>query len=316
MNETEITMKNTKAEMLDALKNALQRAEAAEKRKLNPEKVEKEHIEKKAIETAKKAVEQNIFSKELNDKFDDLQTAIAAEENRLQELYEVGRELQKLALVIESGNDALEKMETEKLLKIDEAKNSLKQLEIEYSQKSANLQAEYDETAKKLKLDRTRENEEFQYNLTRTREKENNTWLDEKAIRESTMLKREEQAAELLAEAESKVEYVKTLEEKVNGIAALLESEKQIAVDAATASLHREFEYKSTLADKDYNNSVARLEDKISYLEKELDISNKSVNTLQNKLDRAYTELRELATKTVESASGVKIIGNTAENKN
>ena len=73
---------------------------------------------------------------------------------------------------------------------------------------------------------------------------------------------------------------------------------------------------KSTLADKDYKNSIVRLEDKISYLEKELDISNKSVGTLQGKLDKAYTELRELATKTVESASGVKIISNTTENKN
>ena len=34
---------------------------------------------------------------------------------------------------------------------------------------------------------------------------------------------------------------------------------------------------------------------------------------LQNKLDKAYTELRELATKTVESASGVKIIGSAGE---
>jgi hypothetical protein len=316
MNENEISMKNTKAEMLEALNNALARAEAAEKRKLNPEKAEKEYIEKKAVETAKKAVEQNIFSKELNDKFNDLQIAITAEESRLQELYGVGRELQKLALVIEAGNESIEKIEAEKLVKNEEAKNNLKQLELEYNQKSAEFRTEYDEASKKLKLDRTRENEEFQYNLTRMREKENNTWLDEKAMRESTLLKREEQAAELLAEAESKAEYVKTLEEKVNGIAALIESEKQIAVEAAIASLQREFEYKSTLADKDYTNSIARLEDKISYLEKELDISNKSVNTLQSKLDKAYTELRELATKTVESASGVKIIGNTAENKN
>ena len=316
MTDTEITMKNTKTEMLDALNRALQRAEAAEKGKLNPEKTEKQQIEKKAIETAKKAVEQNIFSKELNDKFNDLQTAIAAEERRLQELYGVGRELQKLALIIESGNEALEKTEAEKSVKAEEAKNSLEKLRADYGQKNAELQAEYDESAKKLKLERTRENEEFQYNLKRAREKENNAWLDEKAVRESALLRREEQAAALLAEAEGKAEYIKALEEKADGIGALLESEKQLAVDAATANLQREFEYKSTLADKDYKNATVRLEDKVSYLEKELELSNKSAATLQNKLDKAYSELRELATKTVESASGVKIIGNTTENKN
>ena len=110
------------------------------------------------------------------------------------------------------------------------------------------------------------------------------------------------------------VEYIKGLEAKVEGISALLESEKKIAADTATAALQREFEYQSALAAKDQENSLARLTDKISYLEKELDMANKSVNTLQAKLDKAYGELRELATKTVESASGVKIIGNT-ENK-
>ena len=99
--EQEITMKNTKAEMLEALNSALSRAQAAEAGKLNPVKVEKEQMEKKAVESAKAAVEQNIFSVELNNKFKDLQVAIAAEEARLQELYGVSAELQKLAQIIE-----------------------------------------------------------------------------------------------------------------------------------------------------------------------------------------------------------------------
>ena len=68
---------------------------------------------KRAIDTARKAVEQNIFSKELNDKFNDLQIAIAAEENRLQELYGVGRELQKLTVIIETGKERLEAIDVQ-----------------------------------------------------------------------------------------------------------------------------------------------------------------------------------------------------------
>jgi hypothetical protein len=314
MSETEITLKNTKAEILEALNNALLRVDAAEKGRLQPEKFEKVMIEKKAIESSKKAVEQNIFSKELNDKFNDLQTAIAAEETRLEELYGVGRELQKLVLIIESGKEQLAGIEAEKIARTEEAKLCLDRLKAEFDQKNTELLAEYNAATKKLKIDREREHEEYQYNMIRTREKENNAWTDEKAVREADLLKKEEQAAALFTEAASKEEYVKTLEAKVDDISALLESEKQIAVDTATAALSLEFEYKSTLAEKDYKNSIGRLEDKIAYLEKELDIANKSTNTLQGKLDKAYGELRELATKTVESASGVKIIGNT-ENK-
>ena len=309
MTNPEITIKNTKAEIMDALSEALKRAELAEQGRLNPEKEEKVMTEKKAIETTKKSVEQNIFSKELNDKWGDLQLAISAEEARLQELYGVGRELQHLAIAVEAGKDCLIKIENEKAEKEEAAKASLESLSLEFAQKNEELKSEHDAYMKKLKLDRDRENEEYQYNLKRTREKEENDWADKKAAREAELQGSEAKAKELLSEADGKIEYIKTLEEKVGAIPDLLQSEKDAAVLAVTETLQREYEYKSALLEKDYKNSIARLEDKISYLEKELDNSNKSVNTLQGKLDKAYVEIRELATKTVESASGVKIIG-------
>jgi len=266
------------------------------------------------VESAKKSVEQSIFSKELIDKFNALQVAITAEENRLNELYGVGRELQKLALVIESGKDSLERFKVESLKNTEEANNNLKQLELEYNQKRSSLKAEYEQAEKKLMVDRAREAEEYQYKLARAREKDNNAWLDEKNTREASLSKLEERAAELLSEAEGKAAYVASLESKVEGISSLLEREKQIAVNAAIADLKREHEYASALSEKDYKSTIARLEDKIIFLEKELLAANKTASILHEKLDKAYTELRELATKTVESASGVRIIG-SSENK-
>jgi hypothetical protein len=315
MPDMEITAKNTKTEILDALNAALKRAKDLERDRLNPEKKEKERVEKKAIETAVKSVEQNIFSKELNDKFNDLQIAIAAGEARLQELYGVDRELLRLALAIEAGKERLSEIEAQKLAKSEDAKKSAERQSAEFAQKNAELLAEYEAQAKKLKLDRTRESEEYQYNLARKREKENNAWADEKAAREIELRRREEQAAALLAEANGKAEYIRSLEEKVNGIPELLESAKAAEAAQITEALRREHEYESTLAEKDYKSAIARTEDKATYLSKELDGANKSVAALQNKLDKAYSEMRDLATKTVESAGGVKIIGNTAENK-
>jgi hypothetical protein len=315
VSEQEITLKNTKTEIFEALQQALKRAELAEKGKLNPEKEEKEKIEKRAIDTARKAVEQNIFSKELNDKFNDLQIAIAAEENRLQELYGVGRELQKLTVIIETGKERLEAIDVQAAAKEAEAAERLQKLNEEYAARKEELQAEFDRMAEKLKLERTRENEEYEYNLVRAREREDNAWADEKATREAELLKREEQAAAMLAEAESKADYIRTLEEKVAGIPELLENQKKSVTAEVSEALRKEYENKATLAEKDYSNTVARLEDKIVFLEKEIENSNKAVVALQNKLDKAYTEIREIATKTVESAGGVKIIGN-ADNRN
>lgn len=314
MAEPEITVKNTKAEILDALNHALKRAELAERGRLNPEKAEKERNDKRAVETAKKAVDQNIFSKELNDKFNDLQAAIAAEESRLQELYGVGREVQRLALVIEAGRERLAEIEAKKSEKEETAKKSLEALSAEFEQKNTQLQADYDAFVKKLKMERTRENEEYQYNLARTREKENNAWADEKATREAELQKREARAAELLADAESKAGYIRSLEEKVEGIPNLLASERESAIASTTQALNREYEHQSALSEMERKNAVGRLEDKVAFLEKELESAGKSVGMLQGKLDKAYSEIRDLATKTVESAGGVKIIGNPEKN--
>lgn len=311
MAEPEITIRNTKAEILEALNRAQKQAELAEKRRLNPEKEEKERSNKRAVESAGKAVEQNVFSKELNDKFNDLQAAIATEEERLQELYGVGREVQKLALVIEAGRERIAEIEAEKAEKEDALRTSLKSLNAEYLQKSTELQAEYDVNLKKLKIERTRENEEYQYNLTRTRERENNAWADEKAVRESELQKRETQATELLADAESKAGYIRTLEEKVENIPDLIAAERESAIAATTETLNREYAHQSALAKMERQNAVERLEDKVALLEKELENSNKASVALQGKLDKAYSEIRDLATKTVESAGSVKIIGNS-----
>jgi len=311
--EQEISMKNTKAEMLDALNAALARAQAAESGKLNPVKVEKEKTEAKAVQSTKSAVEQNVFSVELNNKFKDLQLAIATEETRLQELYGVSTELQKLALVIETGRERQTHIDNENNAKIEDASSLLENLKAEYSRKKAELQEEFDALTKKLKTERAREAEEFQYNLKRERDKENNAWVDEKISRESALAKKEEFAQSILVDAQAKAEHIKTLESKVEDIPALIEAEKKTAAEAACAELTRKHEFTVALAAKDYQNSLDRQNDKITYLEKELDTTNKTNAALQNKLDKAYTELRELATKTVESASGVKIIGGSGE---
>jgi len=313
MGESEITMKNTKAEMMDALKSALERAEALEKGRLNPERIEKEKTEKRAVESTKESVGQNIFSVELNNKFKDLQLAISSEESRLQELYGVSSQLQKLALIIETGREQQTQIEHENNEKLETAKAALESLRAEYAGKKADLQEEYDNMAKKLKMERTREAEEYQYNNKREREKENNAWEDEKIARESALSKKETQAQGILTEAEAKAQHIASLESKVEGIPALVEAEKKSAVDLAVSQIVKEYEHKTALADKDFQNTLMRQNDKIAYLEKELDVLNKTNTNLQDKLDKAYTELRELATKTVESASGVKIISGTGD---
>ena len=82
MEKKEITLKNTKAEILEALNEALEREKELQKTKYEPQKEEEKRKKEKAIEVTRENVEQKIFSEELNNKFKDLEIAIKAEEDK------------------------------------------------------------------------------------------------------------------------------------------------------------------------------------------------------------------------------------------
>lgn len=313
MKNEEITLKNTKAEILEALNEALEREKSVMSTKFDPIKESNEEAIEKAVKSSKSNVEQNIFSSEFTNKFNDLEIAINAEEEKLKNLYGIEKELQNIVLVINAGKESISKIENEKKVKTEEITNELKQLEENFNRKNEELQQEYTDKAKQLKMERDRENEEYTYKLKRDRAIENDKWEDEKSEREENLAKMETEAKNLLEEATNKADYIKELEEKVNSISDLLQKEYTRARQEVTKELNREYEYKTALAEKDYANTADRLNDKIEAITKELEKSNQLNQVLQEKLDNAYMEIKNLATKTVETSGKVKIINTTNE---
>ena len=312
MKKEEITLKNTKAEILEALNEALEREKNMAKMKYEPEKEEKKQKVEKAIEVSRENVEQKIFSEELNNKFKDLETAIQAEEEKLKNLYGVEKELNNLVVVINAGKDYMAELENEKKTKTEELNNNIKELEEQYKLKKEELEKEYELKAKTLKMERDREVEEYNYKLKREREISNNKWEDEKFQRENELSKKEAEVTILLEDAKSDVEHIKDLENKVDEIPALLEKEYAKGKKDATNELEKEHKYATELLKKDFQNTIDRQNDKIISLKEELEKSNMEKNALQEKLDQAYNQIKEMATKTVEATGGVKILGNNA----
>ena len=163
MKKEEITLKNTKAEILEALNEALEREQNMAKIKYEPEKEEKAKKVEKAIEVSRENVENKIFSDELNNKFKDLETAIQAEEEKLKNLYGIEKELNNLVVVINAGKDYLLELENTKKEKSEELNNNIKELEENYKNKMHELEKEFELKSKSLKLERDREIEEYNY---------------------------------------------------------------------------------------------------------------------------------------------------------
>lgn len=316
MKKEEISLKNTKAEILEALNEALEREKNINKVKSDPIKEEKEKKTKEAVETSKENVSKNIFSDELNNKFNSLEMAIAAEEEKLKDLYGIEKELANITLVVNAGKDVLREIEDKKALETDKLNESIKSLEEMYQKKKNELEQEYDLKAKTLKLERDREIEEYNYKLKRDREIDKNKWDDEKRVREDNLKNKELETKKIFEEAKEKESYLKDLESKVSSIPDMIQKEYERGVKETTANLKKEYDYQIELLKKDYQNTIDRQNDKIESLNNEVNKINELNNKLQDKLDKAYLEMKELATTTVEANGGVKIIGNNqGENK-
>ncbi len=309
MKKDEITLKNTKQEILDALNEALLREKNSAKTKSNPEEEEKIRKTQIAVVETKKNVEQNIFSKELMNKFQDLETAIATEEEKLKTLYGVEKELNNLTLLINTGKDLIEDLEKEKKKKSLKIEEEMKQLEEEYNKKSSDLIKEYEVKTKTLKTEREREIEEYNYKIKRERELANNQWEDEKKLREITLKQKEEETQKILTDIKEKEKNIEELEKKVADIPNLLNKEYEKGKKDAISELEKEHKYENELLKKDYQNKIDRQNDKIESLKEELEKARILNESLQEKMDKAYKELKELATKTVEANGGVKILG-------
>ena len=310
MKNEEITLKNTKAEILEALNAALEREKNLAKMKYEPKKEEEKKKIEKAIEISKENVEQKIFSDELNDKFNKLELAIKAEEEKLKNLYDVEKELNNLTIVVNAGKDYMAELENSKKIRTEELNNNIKELEEKYKTKMFELEKDYEIKAKNLKIERDRENEEYNYKLKREREISNNKWEDEKNQREKELTDRETKTNELLLEAETNAQHLKELEDKVKEIPTLLEKEYLKGKKDATLELEKDHTYTTELLKKDFQNIIDRQNDKIESLQEEVKKSNMEKDSLLSKLDQAYLQIKEMATKTVEATGGVKILGN------
>ena len=148
------------------------------------------------------------------------------------------------------------------------------------------INAEAKARENEIKLTRSREEDEYTYNLKRSRKAEK--WEDEKAAREKILELRETAALEKETELNAKADHVKELEAKVEEIPTLIAAATEEGV-------------KKGKADADKSNAF-----EVRALKKD---------ELQQKLDDAYAQMRELAAKTVESTGGVKILnGQTQQN--
>lgn len=314
-----LTMKNTKQELFDAYSEALKKVEEVKKMKETPADMAENKRKVAVEENAAQAVESNIFSDEITRQYEDLMETIENKQKELQELYDIEVEASSLAAIINAAKEKDYQLEEEFKAKREklmaEHKELIKVYEAELddliSQKDSvreEVRAARAEEIAKVKQERQREEEEYGYNLTRQRKIENDKWEDEKAEREKVLNAKEEAADNMFVEAESKLNELERLREKVAEIPELIANAEKEAKELGQKEAAKEYGYKKTMYEKEKEYEIAKLEDKVSMLEEKLGLEESKTATLQSKLDDAYSRMNALASETVKANGAVRIV--------
>lgn len=325
---SKITMKSTKQEIMEAYEEAMKKIAESESGKDDPVAAAKAENDKKIIESAQMIVEDNILNPVIIERYENLKTAIEMKNKELQELYGIETKANSLVAMINAYKDKeieLKDKYNARTKELDDEftkKESILKDEIASLEKSKEdlinkIQNESNELTKSLNKKHKREEEEYEYNLKRSRKVENDRWEDEKAAREKELTEREAAVKADEAELADRTSYIEELEKKVEEIPELIQDakDKAFAEGKAKADKSNAFEVRALKQQNDYNTQI--LEDKVDRLYSEVDSLKAEKANLQAKLDDAYAQMRELAAETVKSTGGVKILSgqNNTANK-
>lgn len=310
-----ITSKSTKSQILDAYNKAIKKLNEIEASKDAPVSQKESQMKKETFEAADKIVAMGILNPEITCQYKSLELAIEMKKNELKDLYDLEVEANSLTAMINAHKDTQRELE-------EEAKENKKAIEAEIKALEAGLKAKKEEVENEVAEERERvskirqrEEEEYQYNLKRKQQLEDDEWEDNKKARESVIASREEELVNKGKELVEKEAYIADLEDKVASIpdqvaSAYEEGKKE---GKAKADKSNAFEVRSLETKHKYE--VQNLQNQIDRLGQDLETEKSKNNDLQNKLDDAYTQMRELATNTVQSVGGVKILSNDTVTK-
>lgn len=229
------------------------------------------------------ALEQKMSSE--HRKFMDLQAAIAIESKNLQDLYEISKNANSLAALLQAQKEHKEQFEHEMAAK-----------HREWERESDEIAQAHKEEQAKIKRNRQREEEEYTYNLQLERKKEVDAY---EAHRKALVVELEERETAIQSR---EAEYA-TLLERVAGFPAELEKAVKDAEKAAKSQIESFYKHQIDLSDcqveaerKLQQHTIASLQDKIKEQEA-------FIKQLAQKADTSNNQVQEIALKAIEGSA-------------
>lgn len=321
-----VTSKSTKDVIYNAYKEAMEKIAKMEQEKFDPV-AEKEAARKKEMfKSADEIIKSGILNDAVVEQYLNLEAAIEAKKKELQEMYNIEKEASTFTALVNAHKDKEEELKTEYALKEKTAVEALEQRKAEIEAEIASLlenhkakinkcNDEEEERRAEIKKARLREEEEYEYSRDRKRKLDEDQWADERNARISEM---EELEASVMSREEAvsvREEKISEMEEQIKAIPGLVEEARQEGIKKGKTDAEKSHAFEKRHMETEFSYQKKDLEGQVERLQADL-VAEKALSTsLQNKLDGAYAQMRELAADTVKSNGGVKILSGETTSK-
>lgn len=321
-----VTSKSTKDVIYNAYKEAMEKIAKMEQEKFDPV-AEKEAARKKEMfKSADEIIKSGILNDTVVEQYLNLEAAIETKKKELQEMYNIEKEASTFTALVNAHKDKEEELKTEYALKEKTAVEALERRKAEIEAEIASLlenhkakinkcNDEEEERKAEIKKARLREEEEYEYSRDRKRKLDEDQWADERNARISEM---EELEASVMRREEAvsvREEKISEMEEQIKAIPGLVEEARQEGIKKGKTDAEKSHAFEKRHMETEFSYQKKDLEGQVERLQTDL-AAEKALNTsLQNKLDGAYAQMRELAADTVKSNGGVKILSGETSSK-
>ena len=328
-----VSMANTKKELLEAYEAAKAHLENQDKNLLDAEKARKRLKKQLASATADAQTAEDpqqrlhdlrgAFSRELSDlaerfeaeidTYRKIQAAVEAKQAELQTIYEVETAASDLAALIDAQRIKKQQFEMEMENKRAALKTEMDDAHNRWSREKAEQDRQVQEQADAIKIQRKREKEDYEYTFLREKEQRKNelddqlTAIEKEIAQQRADFEQEHQQRETDLDAREAAlkkgeSEMAALQKEVETFPNRLEKANQKAVDDTTRTLTRDFEKDKALIETRFTGEKNVMAGKIEALEKMVAAQAVQISDLSKNHEKAYEKVQDIANRAVAAA--------------
>lgn len=337
----DISMTNTKKEMLAAFSELKKKLHEKAETELKPEKKKEERRKAEVIKTADTLTTDGTVEKinalkveigkmlsQLSDNLEEeasnylkLKESIELKKKELKEIYDIEASAFALAALIEAQKQKKQEFDEEMTGRKETLETEIQQKRLEWEKEKQEFEAAVKERNNEEKKLRERQKEEFDYNFKRDQQLSKNTFNDEKekmgkelAAAKEAFEKKVAETEKNLNEREEKVKerekFVNDLQTQVDQFPTQLDSAVNKAVKEVTERLTLEAKKNEELLKKGYEGETNVLKTKIESLEQTVAQQDKQITDLSQRLEKSYSKVQDIAVKAIEGSASAQRLSN------